>query len=144
MPISRSIRFSRWAGAFGAAAALLALAACGSESRSENSDRIVVYSGRSEELVAPLLEQFTEETGIKVELVRRRRAGRPLITEGGASPADVFLSQDAGAPGAVSKAGLSRRPPPPPYPGPSRPRAADGTWVGVRGRVRVIADDPDA
>ncbi|PRC46374.1 iron ABC transporter substrate-binding protein, partial [Mycobacterium sp. ITM-2017-0098] len=101
-----SISFPRMAVA--AVAAMLAFTACGSGAPSEDSDKIVVYSGRSEDLVAPLLEKFTADTGIDVE-TRYAGSGElaaQLITEGDKSPADVFLSQDAGALGAVSKAGL--------------------------------------
>ncbi len=109
-------------------------AACGGGSSSgttadgaEKEQRIVVYSGRKEELVGDLVEQFTKDTGIEVDL----RAGdsgelaAQIITEGGASPADVFFSQDAGALGALAKV-------------PEAYRSSDGQWVGTSGRVRVI------
>ena len=107
---------------------------------------ITVYSGRSEELVAPLLEQFTAATGIEVEL----RAGdsgelaAQILTEGDASPADLFFSQDAGALGALQAAGLLGE-----LPAelldvvPAEYRSSTGVWVGTSGRARVLVVNPD-
>ncbi|MEZ5238805.1 MAG: extracellular solute-binding protein, partial [Microthrixaceae bacterium] len=102
---------------------------------------ITLYTGRNINLVGPLIERFEEDTGVEVEV---REGGTPelaaqLLTEGEASPADVFLAQDAGALGAVSKAGLFQELPAELLDSvPETYRASDGTWVGTSGRARVF------
>ncbi len=126
-------------------AALVALAGCAPQAQDAQTDSIVVYSGRDEALVQPLVDQFEAETGIQVEV---RYAGSAelaaqLLEEGANSPADVFFAQDTGALGAISKAGLFTKLPSSIY-GlvPSAYSAADGMWVGVSGRVRVLNYNP--
>jgi iron(III) transport system substrate-binding protein len=127
--------------------ALIALTGCAAELETTEQDSIVVYAGRDEELVQPLIERFEEETGIQVEVRYASSAelAAQLLEEGDNSPADVFFAQDAGALGAVSKAGLLTKLPQEIY-GlvPTAYSAADGMWVGVSGRVRVLNYNPNS
>ncbi|MBA2695093.1 MAG: iron ABC transporter substrate-binding protein [Actinobacteria bacterium] len=113
----------------------------------EGDGTLTLYSGRNEELVQPVLDMFTEDTGIEVEV---RYAGTSemaaqLLEEGEASPADVFLAQDAGALGAVAAEGmLADLPPEILELVPETYRSAEGTWVGVTGRARVLVYNQDA
>ena len=107
---------------------------------------VTVYSGRSEELVGPLLEQFTEATGVEVEARYGDTAemANLILTEGENSPADVFFAQDAGALGALAAEGLLAT-----LPNETlervdeRFRSPSGEWVGVSGRARVVVYNTD-
>jgi iron(III) transport system substrate-binding protein len=57
-----------------------------------------LYSARKEQLIKPLLDKFTEQTKIKVNLVTGKADAllRRLQVEGGNSPADLFITTDAG------------------------------------------------
>lgn len=111
------------------------------EDRSDASGTITVYSGRSEELIGPLIEDFEEATGITVEV---RYAGTPelaatILEEGSNSPADLYIGQDAGSVGLLASEGIFMELPedilamvPESY------RAEAGDWVGLSGRARVV------
>lgn len=113
----------------------------------DDPQTVVVYCGRSRNLVEPVFSKFTEKTGIKV-LVRygsTSEMAAALLEEGDRTLADVFFAQDAGALGALTKADrfqvlpealLGRVD--------ARFRAKDGTWIGVTGRARTIVFNTNA
>lgn len=107
----------------------------------------VLYTGRDEELIAPIVDAFTEETGITVEVRYGNSAemAAQLLEEGDGTPAHVFLSQEVGAVGALAKAGLlGDLPAETVERADERFRPAEGTqWVGVTARARVIVYNPD-
>lgn len=130
------------------AVALLALAAAGCGTDGEeplSEDSLVIYSGRNENLVGPLLEQLEEATGVDVQVRYGGSAelAAQLLEEGDGTEADLFFSQDAGALGALGTAGRLATLPPATT-GAVLDGYADpaGRWVATSARARVIAYDP--
>ena len=117
-----------------------------SDEQAQAVTELTVYSGRSEEFIAPFFAQWESESGIKLNIRYGDSAelAAQILEEGSNSPADLFLSQDAGALGAVAEAGLFTEL------GddvasaiPAKFVAANRNWVGVTGRARVFAYSPE-
>jgi iron(III) transport system substrate-binding protein len=137
------------------AAALLlpVLAACGSDDDSAaagdgdgSSSSLVIYSGRNEKLVKPILDKLEKAVGAKVEVRYGESAelAAQILEEGDRTKAGLFFSQDAGALGALSKEGMLEKLPQATLDKVDAAyRGSGGDWTGVSGRVRVIAYNPD-
>lgn len=115
-------------------------------SMAQSTNTLTIYSGRSESLVAPLIEMYKEQSGVDVAV---RYGGTSemaatILEEGDNSPADVFFGQDAGALGALAEAGRCTTLPDS-ITGAVDPRfvSPDGQWIGVSGRARVLVYNTD-
>ncbi|MDX6534524.1 MAG: iron(III) transport system substrate-binding protein [Gaiellales bacterium] len=140
----------RYLSAVAALSLIVFAAACGSGDSSGSAQggdtKLVVYSGREEELVEPLFKKFEQKTGIDVEVRYGDSAelAATLAEEGGNSPADVFFAQDPGSLGAVEGQGMLAKLPATTLDlVPDRFRDPDGHWVGTSGRARVVAYNTD-
>jgi iron(III) transport system substrate-binding protein len=124
------------------ALAIVSTLACSSgesDKSQESAGSLVVYSGRSESLVGPIIEQFGEISGIdvKVKYGGTAELAATLREEGDNTPADVFFAQDPGGLGAVKEM-LSPLPQDITSLVPEWARASESEWVGISGRARVV------
>ncbi len=105
------------------------------------SAEVNIYSYRQPELVQPLFDEFTRETGIDVNVVFLKKGLiEKLQAEGRRSPADLVLTVDisrlqnivdAGVTQPVDSAVLKANIP-------AEYRAADDQWFGLTARARVV------
>jgi iron(III) transport system substrate-binding protein len=131
---------------FSACAGQPALPAAQPASSAAPAASLLVYSGRNANLVGPLIEQFKAGSGIDVQVRYGDTAemAATILEEGKNSPADVYFGQDAGALGALAKAGrLDQLPDALLQLVDPRFRADDGRWVGASGRARVLVTNTD-
>lgn len=133
-------------------AAVIALAGCGTkagdkagpiktEEPKTEKNELVIYSGRKDKLIQPVIDAFTKETGIKVTL----RAGgaselaNAIMEEKNNPQADLFIANDAGTLEKLRAEGLLDT-----YASeainkvPADLKSVDNSWIGVSARTRVI------
>jgi iron(III) transport system substrate-binding protein len=121
--------------------AVLGLSGCG-----DDEEALTIYTGRTESLVGPLLERFSEETGIATDVRYGDTNDLALLigTEGDRSPADVYWGQSPGATAYLAGRDLLA-----PLPAETLAEVAagfedpDGEWVGVSGRERTLVYNQD-
>ncbi|OQW40099.1 MAG: Fe(3+) ABC transporter substrate-binding protein [Proteobacteria bacterium SG_bin4] len=73
-----------------------------------HAEEVVVYSARIEQLIKPMFDAFTKETGIKVKYTTDNEGAllARLEAEGKNTPADMLITADAGNLWAAAQAGL--------------------------------------
>ena len=106
------------------------------------ADKLIVYSGRAEKLIKPVLDAFQAKTGIQVELLSSGATElvNRLQAEGDRTPADLLITNDAGSLERARELGLLQ----PLHMKeieqaiPSTFRAADGSWIGLSGRFWTL------
>lgn len=121
---------------------LLALAGLGACGPQRTSDELVVYSARNEQLIKPIFDRYTQETGVPIRFVTAD-AG-PLIerlaTEGRNSPADLLITVDAGELWHAAERGLLRPLDSPVLEAniPAHLRDPGNRWFGLSVRARTV------
>ncbi|SEP67306.1 MULTISPECIES: extracellular solute-binding protein [Pseudomonas] len=111
------------------------------------ADEVVVYSSRIDELIKPVFDAYTQQTGVNVKFITDKEA--PLMArikaEGANTPADLLITVDAGNLWQAEQMGILQpmqsavidRNIPPQY------RSSTGRWTGLTLRARTIAYAPD-
>ena len=131
-------------GSYGRKPLLLAvlLLVAGSLHNFAQADEVNVYSARKEALILPLLERFEAETGIGVNLITAKADEllKRLEAEGRSTPADVFITTDAGRLQRAKEAGVLRAVDSPVLNAriPQNLRDRENHWFGLSQRARVI------
>lgn len=125
---------------------LIAAAAISLAATPALAQEVNVYTTRQPELIEPIFDTFTEETGITVNTLF---AGSGLIermkAEGDRSPADLFVTADISNLKAAADAGLTQ-----PHGSavvdevvPAELRDDDGRWFALTTRARVVFASKD-
>jgi iron(III) transport system substrate-binding protein len=108
----------------------------------QRAEAVVVYSARIEKLIKPMFDAFTAQTGIPVRSFSANEAElfERLKAEGANTPADVFMTVDAGNLWLAEDAGLLQGFDSPTIAAniPAHLRAKDNAWVGLAVRARPI------
>ncbi|PKO73284.1 MAG: Fe(3+) ABC transporter substrate-binding protein, partial [Betaproteobacteria bacterium HGW-Betaproteobacteria-17] len=111
------------------------------------AEEVVVYSARNEQLIKPLFDTYTRDTGVAIKFITDKEG--PLMArlkaEGRNTPADVLLTVDAGNLWQASEEGLLRPIQSKPLQAnvPAHLRDPDNEWFGLSVRARTIVYNPN-
>lgn len=111
------------------------------------AQEVVVYSARIDELVKPVFDAYTKQSGVAVKFITDKEA--PLMerikAEGANTPADLLLTVDAGNLWQAEQMGILQ-----PLKSevvkqniPAQYRAKNDTWAGLTLRARTIVYSPE-
>lgn len=107
---------------------------------------VVVYSARNEQLIKPMFDAYTKETGVTVKFVTDKEGPlmQRLKAEGHNTPADILLTVDAGNLWQAGEEGLLK-----PVRSkvleaniPAHLRDPDNEWFGLSVRARTVVYNP--
>lgn len=131
------------------AASVAFLAACGGKQEDTEADAkpqaqpvVTVYTARKEHLIKPMFDRYTAETGVEIRYITDK-AG-PLLqrlkSEGETTPADLFMTVDAGYLWQANNEGVLKSIQAEVLNAniPANLRAEDGSWYGLSQRARTI------
>lgn len=126
-----------------AAVVLAGTTSCGGED--SGTTTLTLYNAQHVELVQIVVDAFTEETGIAVEIRSGSDAelANQIVQEGEASPADVFVTENSPAMSLVDNGGLLA-----PVDQetldqlPGEYTASNGNWLGFAARATVLVYNP--
>jgi len=117
------------------------------EAQPEIVKELVVYSSRKEQLVEPLFNAYTAKTGVKIKFVTDK--AEPLIqklkAEGQQTPADIFMTVDAGNLSRAATAGLLQELQSSVLEAtvPANLKDPNNQWFGLSQRARTIVYSPE-
>ena len=107
--------------------------------------KVNVYSYRAPQLIKPLFDAFTADTGITVNLVNAQQGMlERLEREGANSPADLMFTVDIGRLADLKHAGLTQAVASDRLASvPAHMRDPEGHWYGLTERARIIVASKD-
>lgn len=109
---------------------------------SSAADRLVVYSGRAERLIKPVLDAFQAKSGMQIDLLSSGSTElvNRLQAEGPRTSADVFITNEVGPLERARELKLLAPLDPAMIDGkiPAEFRAPDNSWIGLSGRVWIV------
>ena len=127
---------------------LFILVSCSKEMNQElTSDELTIYTSRQPQLLEPILEKFSEETGIQVNLLsgNAQELMERIVIEGDKSNADIFMTVDAGVLWQAAERNIFSETKSELLEAniPSYLRDPSGMWFGLSKRARTIVYSSD-